>query len=112
MRFVLFLIGTFAAAFVSISLQRGLGVPYWGYYAISAALAVVCYAVSALLIGAFIKRRTGSFDTTDALPGVQAWELTAGTGMVPMWVSWIGLAGICFALAIPFEGIAWLLRLW
>jgi len=44
------------------------------------------------------------------MPGIQKWELTAGTGIVPKWVPCIGIVSIAFFLASPFELVAWLLR--
>ena len=69
--------------------------------------AIACYLTNISLIRAYVKMRTGEFDTTEVSPGVQAWELTAGTGIVPVWVSLIGMFGICFLLAIPFELSRW-----
>jgi len=112
MRCIMFAAGTFAAAFLSLSVQRAMGASYWTFYAIAAPLAVICCAVSAALIGAYIERGTGSFDIEEDIRGMQNWELTAGTGVVPRWVSWIGLASVCFALAITFEAGTWLFRSW
>ena len=109
MRFVLMLAGTFAAGASALGLQRLLGAPYWVYFLICALAGVILFLASAAISQGFIERR-GSFDTEGVLPNVQAWELTAGTGVVPKWVSLMGLIGACFVLAIPFELLASLLR--
>jgi len=58
-------------------------------------IAVVLYLVNITLIQLFIKKRAPDFASGDeVIPGVQAWELTAGLGIVPKCVSWIGLLAI------------------
>lgn len=109
MRFIILLAGTFGAAAIALMLQREIGAPYWAFYVIAVALALLLYSASAMLTQLFISRRVG-FDTSDTGRGMQAWELTAGTGVVPKWVSWIGVAAICFGLAVPFELLALLVR--
>jgi predicted acyltransferase len=107
--FLLLVAGTFGAATIATLLQRQLGAPYWAYFAIALSGAIICYLVSNLLIQAYVRRRTGEFDTAEVSPGVQAWELTAGRVVVPRWVSALGLFSLCFALAILFELTRWAL---
>lgn len=85
--------------------------PYWTYHAITIFIGTVCYVVSAVLTGHFIKEKAPDpYDNDELVPGVKNWELTAGQGVVPRWVSIIGLAGVAFVLACPFEFIAALFR--
>ncbi|MFL6844223.1 MAG: hypothetical protein ACJ8ER_05005 [Allosphingosinicella sp.] len=85
--------------------------PYWSYFALCAGMALVTYVVSSVLMGSYIERRTPELASSrEVAPGVQAWETTAGTGIVPKWVSWMGLLAIGFVLAMPFELVARLFR--
>jgi len=82
-----------------------LGVPSWSYYIVLLILAAVLYIINAILIKRYIETRTPEFASTEEVSGgKQKWELTAGTGVVPKWVSWIGLAAIAslLALLLPF----------
>lgn len=111
MRFLVICLVTFVAASASVSLQRALHWPDWSTYAICAAAAVTGYIISALLIGYYVQKRSGLDEPlADIAPGVQAWELTAGTGVIPRWVSMIGVLAIGFAIAIPFQIVAQMLR--
>ena len=109
MKFLFLLLGTLGASFIALGVQRQLGAPYWAYFAVALAGALICYLVNVALIKAYIIRHDGYFDTTEVEPGVQAWELTAGSGVVPRWVSVLGLMSPCFLLAIPFELLRWAL---
>jgi hypothetical protein len=109
--FVRLLVATFVAGSIGMMLHRSLNWPGWSYYAICVVGLVFCYVVSASLTRAYIERRAPEFASNEeAVPGLQAWELTAGTGIVPKWVSWVGMLGMGFALAMPFELLARLLR--
>ena len=58
-------------------------------------LAISLYLLNAFLTQYFIRRRTPDFASSEeVLPGTQKWELTAGLGIVPEWVSMIGLLAI------------------
>lgn len=107
--FVIFLVGTFCASWVALSIERQLGAPNWAFYAIALITGLVLYATGAILTQSYISKRVG-FDSGTAFGDTQAWELTAGTGVVPKWVSWIGIFGMCFLLAIPFQLVAWMVR--
>lgn len=49
----------------------------------------------ATLIQLFIKKRAPACASREeVVSNVEAWELTAGVGIVPKWVSWIGLWAI------------------
>jgi hypothetical protein len=67
-------------------------------------LAVICYVGNALLIQWFLDRRAPGLLERDAAgpkprTGEQyLWEHTAGTGLVPKWVSIIGLLAYPLAL--------------
>jgi hypothetical protein len=63
------------------------GSTYSFAYSLSAVGLLAC-SVNAILITSFLSRRTPSMLEEDT------WELTAGTGVVPRWVSIIGLIGV------------------
>ncbi len=82
-----------------------LGFPFWSYYVVLPLLALIFYILNVFLIKHFIRNRVPEFASTEEGPGgIQKWELTAGTGIVPKWVSWLGLASIAslLALLMPF----------
>lgn len=96
---------TVAIAYVVQSLVRACGLPSWSYYVIVTGVSGGCYLVNVGPIKHFIRKRMPELASPEEVfPGVQQWELTAGLGVVPTWVSWIGLASIAsvIALAVPF----------
>jgi hypothetical protein len=94
-----------------LPIQRALGLSYWWYYLVVAEIGTVLYVASGLLTGLYIRRRAPELDSSEeVVPGIQMWELTAGLGVVPRWVSSIGLLSIGFFLAVPFELIALVVR--
>ncbi len=105
------LVLTFVAAAAGQWIVRVFHWPYWAYHVLVVSVGVVLYLVNTGLTVAYIRRRAPDFlSKEEVLPGVQKWELTAGIGVVPKWVSFIGLVSIAFFLACPFEFVAWLLR--
>ncbi len=87
------LVLTIALAFTTRFLVHVLGLAPWSYYALLIVLAFVLYVLNSVLIKRYIALRTPEFASTEeAWSGVQKWELTAGTGVVPRWVSLIGLS--------------------
>ena len=107
MNFLRVMVLTFGAAIFTMWLSRTLGWPYWTYFALCAAFGLLCYVVSVGLIGLFIEKRAPEMATNEEfMPGTQKWETTVGTGVVPKWVSWIGLLSFGFILAMPFELLA------
>jgi hypothetical protein len=111
MKFILICVLTFAAASVGISAVRACGWPYWAYHVLVVSVGLVMYLISNFLTVRFIGKRAPDFASKEeAMPGVQKWELTAGLGVVPRWVSLIGILGLAFILASPFELLAWLIR--
>jgi hypothetical protein len=96
---------------VGVTIQRAAGLPYWSYYLIVAAIGAFLYVASGLLTGLYLRRRAPEFNSSEeVVPGVEKWELTAGLGVVPRWVSLVGILAIGFFLAVPFELIAFVVR--
>jgi len=111
MKFFYLVAATLIAGSLSLFITRALDWPYWSYFAVCCALGLVTYVVSVLVMGSYVERRAPEFANRDEiLPGIQSWELTAGTGVVPKWVSYIGILSVGFFLAIPFELLASLFR--
>lgn len=109
LRFVKLLFITLAAELVLQAVQEALGWPEWAVYLLAVGFAVILMIGSHAATLAIIQRKVG-LDTREVAPGVQAWEQTAGRGIVPRWVSFVGVLGMCFLLAIPFSLVAALLR--
>ncbi len=58
-------------------------------------IAAVLYVTNVLLVKYYIERRAPwAASHEEVFPGVQTWELTAGLGIVPKWVSIIGMLAI------------------
>ncbi len=109
-RFFVTLLAVFLAGMVARRTQMSLHGPYWSFFALAVVYAILCYVACALLTGYYLNKRAGGIDTREIAPGMQAWESTAGTGVVPRWVSFIGIGSIYFLLAIPFELVASVFR--
>jgi hypothetical protein len=111
MRFLIFCFLTFVAAWLAMMTVRMLTLPYWAYFVVCLFYGAVLYIVNSVLINWYIERRAPNLASHDDVGfGLEAWELTAGTGVVPRWVSWLGLLSLGFFLAIPFEFVASLIR--
>ena len=105
------LLMTFIAASLAMMAVKTVALPYWAYFIVCIFSGVVLYVVDSLLTGWYIERRAPDLaSNADVGFGMQAWELTAGTGVVPKWVSWLGLLSLGFFLAIPFELAASFIR--
>lgn len=89
------LLGIFVFSVAAMRITRHFEFAKWQISIGLLVLAVVLYLVNITLIQLFIKKRAPGFASSDeVMPGVQAWELTTGLGIVPKWVSWIGLLAI------------------
>ena len=111
MLFVRLSLMMFVAALLAMMAVKTMTLPYWTYFLLCICSGFILYVVNSLLIGWYIKRRASDLaSNADVGSGMQAWELTAGTGVVPKWVSWLGLLSLGFFLAIPFELAASFIR--
>jgi L-lactate permease len=89
------IIGIFFFAVSAMRITRYLGIEKWQVCVGLIGLALFLYFSNTLLIRYFVAKRTPDFASQEeVLPGVQKWELTAGLGIVPKWVSVIGLLAI------------------
>jgi len=89
------IIGIFVFAVAAVRITKYFGVEKWHLSLGLIGLAIFLYLLNALLTQYFIRRRMPDFASSEeVLPGTQKWELTAGLGIVPKWVSVIGLLAI------------------
>lgn len=88
-------IGVFIFAVVAMRITRNFGLEKWQVSLGLIGFAVLLYLLNIGLIQYFIKRKTPDFASSEVvIQGVQKWEMTAGLGIVPKWVSVIGLLSI------------------
>lgn len=83
-------------AAVGESLAIHFGCPRWAFSMPLAVIGSVLYFANVGLIKYYIKKNAPEF--ANAL----LWNLTTGAGVVPKWVSFIGLAGCAAVLASAF----------
>lgn len=98
-------IGIFVFAVAAMRITKYFGLEKWQVSLGVIGLAIFLYLLNIVLIQYFIKKRTPDFASSEeVLLGVQKWELTAGTGIVPKWVSVIGLLAISalFTAVLPW----------
>ncbi|MFW5857091.1 MAG: hypothetical protein ACOCX4_04355, partial [Planctomycetota bacterium] len=92
MGFILICGLAFIAAVVGIGAVRFLGWPYWSYHVLVITIGCVLYVLSSSLMMWYIRKNAPEYESfEEVMPGVQKWELTAGAGIVPKWVSFIGI---------------------
>jgi len=88
-----------------MSIVRVFALPYWSYHVFVLIFGFFLYVMDALLMKYYIEKNAPEFASDEEFypGGPQKWELTAGLGIVPKWVSFIGIVGIGFMLASPLE---------
>jgi len=103
------IIGIFIFAVAAMRITRYSGLEKWQVSLGLIGIAIFFYLLNIILIQYFIKKKTPDFASTkEAFPGVQKWELTAGVGIVPKWVSAIGLLSIS---ALITAVVPWIIAL-
>ena len=103
------IIGIFVFAVAAMRITRYFELEKWQVSLGLIGLAMLLYFLNVMLTQYFIKKRTPDFASSEeVLPGVQKWELTAGLGIVPKWVSVIGLLAIS---ALVTAVIPWVIAL-
>lgn len=89
------IIGIFVFAVAAMRIARYFEFEKWQVSFGLIGMAILLYLVNVILIRYFIKKKTPGFASSEkVLPDMQKWELTAGLGIVPKWVSVIGLLSI------------------
>jgi len=105
------IIGIFILAVTAMRITRYFGLEKWQASLGLIGIAIVFYLLNIILIQYFIKKNTPDFASTqETFPGVQKWELTAGVGIVPKWVSIIGLLAISALIVAVLPWIIALLK--
>lgn len=89
------IIGIFFFAVAAMRIKRYFGLEKWQVSLGLIGIAIFFFLLNIALMQYFIRKKNPEFASTEeAFPGVQKWELTAGFGIVPKWVSTIGLLSI------------------
>ena len=89
------IIGIFVFAVAAMQITKYFELEKWQVSLGLVGLTVLLYLLNVLSIQYFIKKRMPDFPSSEeVLPDVQKWELMAGLGIVPKWVSVIGLLAI------------------
>ncbi len=85
---------------------KATGLPFWTGGIFLFFLGIILYVINVRLITHFIdSKMPGLLDIDYMLPPPPKgeeylWEKTAGTGIVPKWVSWIGLCALACGVGI------------
>ena len=105
-------IGIFIFAVEAMRITRYYRLAKWQVSLGLIVFALLLYFLNIGLIQYFIKRKTPDFASSEEVtPGVQKWEITAGRGIVPKWVSVIGLLSISAFITAVLPWIFGLLTL-
>lgn len=94
-------LGALVLAAIALTLNVRNGFPLWAATLCLLAVAVGLYALNIRLVFYYIRRRAPEFHNDEM------WDLTAGLGVVPRWVSGIGLLAYSPIVAIV---IVWIWR--
>ncbi|HEV7797247.1 MAG TPA: hypothetical protein VGO73_03765 [Pyrinomonadaceae bacterium] len=98
------LVGTIVFAAIAMNLMRAFEIQKWLVSGCLLVLAIGLYLLSTILVQYFIKKRAPEFAND------QMWELTAGSGIVPKWVSSIGLLSVSAAIAAILPWVVAILK--
>ena len=101
---LIILLGFFAFGVGAMRAVRALGLARWHVALALFAVAAGLYVANAVLIQRYIRRRAPEFANG------RDWDLTAGTGIVPQWVSVIGLLSMSALGAALFPWVILLIR--
>lgn len=97
--------GIFAFAVIAMRITRVLNLEKWQVSIGLFVLAIILYILNVFFIRFFIRKKTPELLTDEY------WELTAGRGIVPKWVSKIGLLAISAFITALVPWIIVLLKL-
>ncbi len=93
---------------------RSTGFPFWAGSIALIALAGILYVTNVLLTGLYIRKGvTGLLELDEVLPAPgegqeYLWEKTAGTGIVPKWISWVGMGAVMMCVGSVVWLVIWL----
>lgn len=105
------IVGVVVFGALAKNLVQTFSIERWAISLIFVGLAVVLYILNIILIKQFIQRNAPEFaNNKQNNSGIQDWELTAGLGVVPKWVSRIGLWSISALITAVFPWIIAIFR--
>jgi hypothetical protein len=105
-------IGIFIFAVLAMRITRYFGLEKWQVSLGLIGIAIFFYLLNIILIQYFIKKKIPEFASSEEVfPDVQKWELTAGIGIVPKWVSVVGLLAISALITAVVPWIIALIKL-
>lgn len=93
-----FIIGVFVSLAVAFAFLKITGFSFWWGVAFLVCFGLLLYISNILLIRHYLKKNVPGVLELDELydkpkrDEEYLWEKTAGTGVCPKWVSWIGIA--------------------
>jgi len=97
------LLGSLPLGIISAILVSSMGLPSWTYYACLIFIGGAFFDTAHVLTQTFIRKRSPDFLSSEKVfGGMQPWEMTAGTGIVPRWVSLIHMLAFSSLLALFF----------
>ncbi|MDZ7657784.1 hypothetical protein [Fodinibius sp.] len=89
------ILGTIVLSSAAINLVNQFSIKRWMMTLILIGLAGLLYFINVFLIKYYIKKNAPTlWNKKESISGIQNWELTANTGVVPNWVSWLGILSI------------------
>lgn len=101
---VLIIVGSFCV--------NRLGAAPWLVLILCVALGIAFYIANSILINYFIAKHSPEMASHEKVFGdTEMWELTAGLGIVPKWVSYIGLWSMS-AFVTSFIFLVWSIITW
>jgi negative regulator of sigma E activity len=94
---------------ISMRIAKYFGLDKWQVQVGLLVIAAVLYVTNVLLVKYYIERRAPWAASHEGVfPGIQMWELTAGLGVVPKWISLIGTLAIT---AVITAVVPWVIAL-
>jgi hypothetical protein len=92
---IIIVLGVFGLSIAAMRIVRHFGVAKWQVSLGLLVFSAFLYATNIILIQYFIRKHAPDLASTEEIaPGLQTWELSAGLGVVPRWVSVLGLLAI------------------
>jgi hypothetical protein len=92
------------ASVAALNIMRATGIDRWVISVGLLGVGVALYVVNMALIHKYISDRAPEFAKDDD------WQLTAGLGVVPHWVSWIGIIAVALIVTAVVGWIVSLVR--
>ena len=96
--------------------KRTFNLEFWWSAIFLGVIAFILYVSGVLLMKYYLEKNAPGVLDLDAAygkpmrDGEYLWEKTAGTGVVPKWVSWIGMAAFACVAGITIWMITWLMN--